>query len=511
MNEVLVYGSYFGSFILGFIFCYALYVNKNKGIIREMTKAIGEFSKGNVLYEADFSKFSSSAQEHLEPLKDLSIMLKKWVYEVIKSSTIITALTKVVNQDSNDSLVRINGLAGRIESFSKDAHQTNNQILDFAALSQELSSSASEIAHICKLVEEKTEPTREKIVVGSKSIEQATETIDNIGDKLQTSGVELRKLTNMMKEIQGMTAKINEISEQINLLSLNAAIEAARAGESGRGFTVVAQEVRKLADESASVSEEISGLVKGIANQMDKTFNLMNAGVEEGKEGQRIALVARESLHEITGSIETVLKAVKDISASVNEQANATEQMAESVERVAAFSQDSVATIDEIGVTIDNQKGFITNSVSNSKELAKISHSLEVFGSRFDDMLGNYLVQLCEKLGEEIKLKLDKATIKNFAEATGAADFYVTDEDGVIIYTSDERALGFRFPEEEGSQAHEFRKILQNPSLKVIQKMQMRDVDNQYFKFVGVSRKDKKGVIQASLALEDIQKFRILL
>lgn len=511
MKEVLVYGGYLGSFILGFVICYTLHVNKNKGVMKEMNKAIGEFSKGNVLYEVDFSNFSSSAQEQLEPLKDLSKMLKKWVYEVIKSSTIITALTKVVNQDSNDSLVRMNGLAGRIGSFSKDAHQTNNQILDFAALSQELSSSASEIAHICKMVEEKTEPTREKIIVGSKSIEQATETIDNIGDKLQTSGDELKKLTIMMQEIQGMTAKINEISEQINLLSLNAAIEAARAGESGRGFTVVAQEVRKLADESASVSEEISGLVKGISDQMDKTFNLMSEGVKEGKEGQRIAMVARENLHEITGSIETVLRAVKDISASVNEQANATEQMAESVERVASFSQDSVDTIEEIGVTIDDQKGFIVNSVSNSDELAKISHNLEVFGSKFDDMLGNYLIQLCEKLGEDIKLNLNGASIKKFAEATGAADFYITDEDGVIVYTSDERALGFRFPEEEGSQAFEFRRILQNPSLKVMQKMQMRDVDNQYFKFVGISRKDKKGVIQASLALEDIQKFRILL
>ena len=509
--KLLSYGLYLVFFILGFLICYVTYVNKNKRVIKEMTKAIGEYSKGNVLYEVDFEDYSSSAQEQLEPLKDLNKMLKKWVYEVIKSSTIITALTKVVNQDSNDSMTKINGLAQRIGSFSKDAHHTNNQILDFAALSEELSSSASEIAHICKVLEERTEPTREKIIIGTRSIEQATLTIDNIGNKLETSGDELKKLSGMMKDIQGMTAKINEISEQINLLSLNAAIEAARAGESGRGFTVVAQEVRKLADESASVSEEIRLLVNGISNQMEVTFNLMNEGVVEGKEGQKIAVVARENLHEITGAIEDVLRAVNDITANVGEQASATEQMAENVERVAAFSQDSVVTIDEIGITIGNQKEFIRNSVSNSSELAKISKNLEDFGSKFDDMLGDYLVQLCEKLGNDIKTSVNNHKIKQFAETTGAADFYITDEDGVIVYTSDERALGFRFPEDENSQAFDFRKILKNPSLKVIQKMQKRDVDDQYFKFVGVSRKDKKGVIQASLALEDIQKFRILL
>ncbi len=510
MNRFVGLGLYLLAFVMGFVICYLAYVKRNKRLMRDMTRAIEEYSRGNVLYEIDLSGYGSSAQQ-LEALKDLSKMLKKWVYEVIKSSTIITSLTKVVNQDSNASMDKINALAERIESFSCEAHHTNNQILDFAALSEELSSSASEIAHICRVVEEKTEPTREKIIQGTRSIEHATETIYNIGEKLETSGEELRKLSAMMENIQEMTAKINEISEQINLLSLNAAIEAARAGESGRGFTVVAQEVRKLADESSSVSEEISSLVNGISGQMSKTFTLMSRGVEEGKEGQRIAITARENLHEITDAIETVLKAVKDISASVGEQANATEQMAESVEKVAAFSQDSVITIDEIGVTIENQRGFIANSVSNSNDLAKISKNLEDFGSNFDDMLGKYLVQLCEGLGNEIKQGLSNEKIISFAKATGAADFYVTDEDGVIVYTSDEAALGFRFPEDETSQAFEFRKILQNPELEVVQKMQKRDVDNQYFKFVGISRKDKKGVIQASLALEDIHSFRILL
>ncbi len=510
MSNFLGLGLYLLAFVLGFAICYVVFVSKNKRLVRDMTRAIEEYSKGNVLYEIDTSGYGSST-EQVRVLKDLSKMLKKWVYEVIKSSTIITALTKVVNEDSNASMDKINALADRIDNFSGAAHHTNNQILDFAALSEELSSSASEIAHICRVVEENTEPTREKIIQGTISIEHATEAIYNIGGKLETSGEELRKLSTMMENIQMMTTKINEISEQINLLSLNAAIEAARAGESGRGFTVVAQEVRKLADESASVSEEIRSLVNGISDQMRKTFTLMSRGVEEGKEGQRIATMARENLHEITDAIEIVLKAVKDISASVGEQANATEQMAESVEKVAAFSQDSVTTIDEIGVTIENQRGFIANSVANSKDLAEISENLEDFGSNFDNMLGQYLIQLCERLGEGIKLDLSNEKINSFAKATGAADFYVTDEDGVIIYTSDETALGFRFPEDEASQAYEFRKILKDPSLKVVQKMKKRDVDNQYFKFVGISRKDKKGVIQASLALEDVHSFRILL
>lgn len=494
-------------FLIGIIVTYMFMQSKGKRINKEITKAIKAYSDGNVLYEARGSSIGND--QMMEAFDKLNLRLKNWVYEVVKSSTSIATLTDVLNNDAQLSMDKISVLVDIMSQFTKEAHNTNNQILDFAAISQELSSSATDISGICMKAEEKIEPTSQKLLNGTKSIEKTVKTLEDTSLKLEVSGDELKKLNQMMDSIMKMASKINEISDQINLLSLNAAIEAARAGESGRGFTVVAQEVRKLADESASVSGEISNLVEAISSQMNTTLNIMNEGVAQGREGKKIAVAARENLGDITNAMEDILSFVKDITVSIHQQAKATEQLAANVEQVAAFSHNTSGAIDEINSTIHQQKDFIQKSVENAEELKNISFSLEDFGSSFDKLIGEHLVETCQQLADVIKERgISQELIKEFASAT-AADFYVTDDDGVIRFTSDEAAMGFRFPEDEKSQAFVFRGILKDPSVKIVQRMQVRDVDDKCFKFVGVSRRDGVGVIQASLALDDIPKFRL--
>lgn len=498
------------AFAVGFGLCYLMVGARGKKLMTDLGKVLDEYSRGNVLKEMDTTAYGQQEAVVLKPLSALHDMLKNWVYQIVRSSSTISTLTRDLNADSHASLKEIALLSGKISDFSENAYQVSNDIMEAASISEELSGGSSEIATAGRQVQQRTVKTREVVEVGGQAIEKAIQVMDEIGQKLEGTGDELKKLDGMMQNITGMSVKINKIAEQINLLALNASIEAARAGEAGRGFTIVAQEVGKLADESAGASSEISRVVEGIMGQMNTTHRLMESGVRQGHEGQQVGREARSKLGEITTAMEEILGAIEHISTITGEQSEATEQMAEHIEKVAAFSKDTMTTLDQINGMMEKQNKYIEKSTRKADELYEISMALNEFGGQFDEMLGRCLLRYSGRLAEEIKVKgLSNVDVDGFARQTGAADFYVTDAAGTIVASSDKMAIGFQFPDDPDSQAYDFLKILKDPSVQVVQKMQPRDLDDEYFKFAGISRTDAKGVVQASLAMKDIPKFHI--
>ena len=507
LKEMILYAVFF---IIGAMISYGFTMKRNKRALKEIEKTIEEYGQGNVLYRINTADGNDNYKSIADAFEHLHTMLKNWVFEFIRSSTVITASSKMVKEDAHNCMETINSLSHNVQSFAAGAQGVNSEILNFTALSQQLSVSITEVANISEKMNDKANATRKTVFNGSQAIEGAIKTIEEISHSLENSGDEIKRLNELMAEVQGIAGRINGIADQINLLSLNAAIEAARAGEHGRGFAVVAQEVRKLADESANAATEIGGIINGIIHQVGTTLTHMELGIKQGQESEKIAVDARGHLQEITESIEDIVTSINGITQSIGENAKATEDMAENIEKIAAFSQETTATIYEIEDMMDAQKEFIEANVNSINELDNISRKLDVFGSGFDRMLGEYLIQLSEQFADDIVNNgIDQKKIKEFARKTGAVNFCVSDEDGLMHYASDDSVIGFRLPEDQNSQAYEFRKILGDKSLKISQRMQKRDVDSKYFKFVGVARKDQKGVVQAALALDDLEKFTL--
>ncbi len=225
------------------------------------------------------------------------------------------------------------------------AHAQNEATSSAAAAIEEVTVSIGEVAANAQ----QTRTTAEEASVASRNGTEVTtsarDAIRSLAETVGRSAERVESLDKRSEEISRITGVIREIADQTNLLALNAAIEAARAGEQGRGFAVVADEVRKLAERTGNATKEISAMIDSIRSETAEAVSGMRAGA--GQVAQGVGLVDRvaDALNEINGEMERTARMVTDISLASSEQQNAMTQLAQNVEQVAIMTEQNVAVV----------------------------------------------------------------------------------------------------------------------------------------------------------------------
>ena len=189
---------------------------------------------------------------------------------------------------------------------------------------------------------------------GSALAEQACATILALADTVRVSASQVESMGVHSEAISRITGTIKEIADQTNLLALNAAIEAARAGEQGRGFAVVADEVRKLAERSAKATEEISVMVQAVQEATTQAVTSMRSGASQVDAGVKLVQDARDALLEINSQMSHTLNMVSDISHSSGEQQAAMTSMAKNIEQVASMTDQNLVMAGETTQTAES-------------------------------------------------------------------------------------------------------------------------------------------------------------
>jgi methyl-accepting chemotaxis protein len=144
---------------------------------------------------------------------------------------------------------------------------------------------------------------------------------------------------------------IDDIADQTNLLALNAAIEAARAGEQGRGFAVVADEVRKLAERTTKATKEIAAMIKQIQKDTDEAVNSMKAGTDEVEKGKQLARKSGESMTGIITGIKELAEIVEQVATASNQQSSTAEQISKNIDAISTVTQESANGVQQIAST----------------------------------------------------------------------------------------------------------------------------------------------------------------
>ena len=262
--------------------------------------------------------------------------------------SMVASLRELV-REINNGANQVVGNAEQISNASREVaiaaeHQADATSAMAAAI-EELTVSSNHISDSARDTENNSREAMDLAGEGSQRVEQATVAIQKIATTVSDASTRIHTLEDRANQVSSIANVIKDIAGQTNLLALNAAIEAARAGEQGRGFAVVADEVRKLAERTSSATTEIEQMIVGIQGDTVGAVEAMNAALPEVEQGVHLAGSASESLRAIESGAGRTLERIGEVADATREQSAASTSIAQRVETIAQMVEETTATI----------------------------------------------------------------------------------------------------------------------------------------------------------------------
>jgi len=268
------------------------------------------------------------------------------------------------------------------------AHQKTDEqshILKAYEYSNEIANAMKQISDSIQIVFGSVRNTSQVSVSGNQVVSDSIIQMKKINSDVQAASDVVNTLGEKSKTIDEIVAVITSISEQTNLLALNAAIEAARAGEHGRGFAVVADEVRKLAEQSGKAADNISGLIKEIQNEIQKAVRSMETGNQTTQQGISMIESAGSSFKTISESVSGISSGMQDVSKTVESLYNNTTVLSDSMDTLTHLSSKSLEGIESIAAAVEEQAAL-------AREVSDVATNLSEMSSELGDDIRHFKI-----------------------------------------------------------------------------------------------------------------------
>lgn len=263
----------------------------------------------------------------------------------------VQEIARGVNEQTltvKNTVETVSQINSAIEQIAAGAQEQANNTQATAEMVNQMVNSIEEVATSAQTVSLTAEKTREAADKGKQAVDLTIRGMEGIKEKVYETANKIKELGDHSQQIGEIIQVIDDIAEQTNLLALNAAIEAARAGEHGKGFAVVADEVRKLAERSSKATKEIAELITNIQQLTTMAVTAMEQGTGEVEQGATLAHDAGNALLEILSTVEEAYRQVESISAAAEQIAAGSREVSQAIDNVSAITEENTASTHEL-------------------------------------------------------------------------------------------------------------------------------------------------------------------